>query len=127
MTKPEPSELTLRDGPSFASKKSLNRSSKGEPFGPGPDGALLSFERFSVWVVEMLTTVFWSSSAMGATDSGPRARLAVLSIAGTARSTASAPALRPKDIRASALSVISSAHKTTHRSMLAQIVRAWQN
>ena len=59
MTKPEPSELTLRGRPSLScsSKKSLKKSSKGEPFGPGPDGAFFSPEPFRVWVVEMLTTV----------------------------------------------------------------------
>src|SRR6476620_12219183 len=102
MTKPEPSELTLRDWPSLScsSKKSLKNSSKGEPLGPGPgpERAVFSAEPFSVWVVEMLTTVFCSSSAMSATDSGPRAKLAVLSSGAMASSRASAADLKPKGI-----------------------------
>src|SRR5262249_12289625 len=104
MTKPEPSELTLRDAPSFSwsSKKSLNRSSKGDPLGPDPGDELLSREPLRVCVVATLTTVFCGSSAIGAPDAGPRAKLAVLSIAGTARSRAEAPAHRPKRISAPA-------------------------
>ena len=57
MTKPEPSELTLRGMPSglSSSKKSSKNSSKGEPFGPFRMGAG-SPGPLSVWVVEMLTT-----------------------------------------------------------------------
>src|SRR5262245_57526419 len=72
MTKPEPSEETLRsDGPRppLRLKKSSKNSSKGAPFGTlgrgTPSGPL------SVWLVEMLTTASISFSATGATLVGP--------------------------------------------------------
>ena len=73
MTKPEPSEETLRsDGarPPLRLKKSSKNSSNGAPFGTlgsgTPSGPL------RVWLVEMLTTASISFSATGATLLGPR-------------------------------------------------------
>ena len=72
MTKPEPSEETLRsDGerPPLRLKKSSKNSSNGAPFGTlgsgTPSGPL------RVWLVEMLTTASISFSATGATLVGP--------------------------------------------------------
>ena len=72
MTKPEPSEDTLRsdgDRPPLRLKKSSKNSSNGEPFGTcgsgTPSGPL------TVWLVEMLTTASISFSATGATLVGP--------------------------------------------------------
>ena len=73
MTKPEPSEETLRSAaraPPWWLKKSSKNSSKGEPFGTcgsgSPCGPLI------VWLVETLTTASINCSATGATDCGPR-------------------------------------------------------
>src|SRR3989337_3201685 len=94
MTKREPSELTFGGGPSlsFSSKKSSKNSSKGEPLGPGPLGAF-SADPLSVWVVEMLTTESCKPSATSATESGPRARLAVTRSGEAARTSAKAAAI----------------------------------
>ncbi len=95
MTKPEPSELTLRGRPSLSSssKKSSKNSSKGEPLGPGPFG-VASAEPLSVWVVEMLTTASCRPSAISATESGPRAKLAVVRSGVPARSSTNDAAMK---------------------------------
>jgi len=74
MTKPDPSEVTLRGGPllpcPFLSRKSLNSSSNGDPGGnsgiwsPSPDCCC------NVWVVAMLTTAGESFSARSAKLTG---------------------------------------------------------
>ena len=86
MTKPEPSELTLRGRPPARSslKKSSKNSSNGRAFGTGPAGRALG-RPLSVWLVEMLTTASCRPSATSATESGPRAKLGVASSGAPAR------------------------------------------
>ena len=93
MTKPEPSEETLRsDGerPPLRLKKSSKNSSNGAPFGTfgrgTPSGPL------RVWLVEMLTTASISFSATGATLAGPR----VCELAGVSIKTRAAAARVPR-------------------------------
>ena len=71
ITKPEPSELTRCASPPrpFLSKKSLNRSSNGEPLGTLGNGTPAG--PFKVCDVEMLTTASNNFSAIGAIDGGP--------------------------------------------------------
>ena len=91
MTKPEPSEETLRsDGerPPLRLKKSSKNSSNGAPFGTFGRGTPSG--PFKVWLVEMLTTASISFSATGATLFGPR----ICELAGASIST-SAAAPRP--------------------------------
>ena len=73
MTKPEPSEETLRSGPPPLPdlKKSSKNSSNGDPL--GTRGSAPPDEPLTVWLVEMLTTADCRRSAIGATDCGPRA------------------------------------------------------
>src|SRR5215469_16709832 len=68
MTKPEPSEVTWRGALERGPRKFLNKSSSGEPggsWGMAPCGGA-----FSVWLVEILTTVGKSLSARSAKESG---------------------------------------------------------
>ena len=84
MTKPEPSEETLRsDGarPPLRLKKSSKNSSNGAPFGTLGSGTPSG--PFKVWLVEMLTTASISFSATGATLLGPR----ICELAGASIST----------------------------------------
>ena len=73
MTKPEPSEATLRSPPPRPpprlEKKSSKNSSNGEPFGTRGKGT--PSEPLTVCDVEILTTASISRSASGAIDVGP--------------------------------------------------------
>ena len=66
--KPDPSDVTWRGWLDLGPRKFLNRSSRGEPggsCGTDPGGGA-----FSVWLVEMLTTVGSSLAVRSAKESG---------------------------------------------------------
>ena len=95
MTKPEPSEETLRsDGerPPLRLKKSSKNSSNGAPFGTFGSGTPSG--PFRVWLVEMLTTASISFSATGATLVGPCAFASSPAPASAASAAAPRPARR---------------------------------
>src|ERR1700689_4860648 len=72
ITKPEPSEVTCRGALPLGPRKSLNRSSSGEP---GGRSGICCAGALRVWEVEILTTVGNSLAARSAKESGaPRAK-----------------------------------------------------